>query len=141
MFKTAGAAKSCTYLINAVGPITCKDLALSYNYIQNDFRNVNWNRDIFIIDSEGLNSIRSETAWLKQALIAMLPVNTITIYVAKSTNKADLDQFMKYLRLVRVISGIKIHHGLGYIDNQEKFDGSNVVQQLLDRIRTFIKSS
>ena len=71
----------------------------------------------------------------------MLPVNTITIYVAKSTNKADLDQFMKYLRLVRVIGGIKIHHGLGYIDNQEKFDGSNVVQQLLDRIRTFIKSS
>ena len=106
LFKSAGTSKSCTYLINAVGPIKCKKLASSFNIIQDDFRNTNWHRDFFIIDSEGLNSINYETTWIKQALLAMLPVNTITIYVAKSTNKADLDQFMKYLRLVRVIGGI-----------------------------------
>ena len=79
LFKSAGTSKSCTYLINAVGPIKCKHLASSFDIIQEDFRNINWNKDIFIIDSEGLNSINYETSWLKQALIAMLPVNTITI--------------------------------------------------------------
>ena len=36
---------------------------------------------------------------------------------------------MKYLRLVRIIGGIEIHHGLGYINNFELFDGLNVIDQ------------
>lgn len=60
----------------------------------------------------------------------MLPINSVSLYVAKSTNKSDLDQFMKYLRLVRIIGGIEIHHGLGYINNFELLDGPNVIDQL-----------
>lgn len=37
---------------------------------------------------------------------------------------------MKYIRLVRVIGGIEIHHGLGYINNFEIFDESNTIEEL-----------
>ena len=129
LFKTAGSAKACTRLINGFGPMKCKELSFMHLIEQNDKNNPNLERDIFIIDSEGLNALNEETAWLKQALLAMLAVNTISFYVANSININDLDQFMKYLRFETVIGGKKIEHGLGYINNKENFDGSNVIEQ------------
>lgn len=134
IFKTAGSSIACTHNINAYGPIKCVDFAKSYGIQREDIKNKNWNRDIFIIDSEGLNSLlTSETSWLKQALLAMLPINSLTFYVANSTNKANLDQFMKYLKLVRIIGKMEIHHGFGYINNQEKFDGIDITKKVLEQ--------
>ena len=129
LFKTAGSSKACTRLINALGPIKDTELMELFQ-IKPESKNLN--RDIFIVDSEGLNALNDETAWLKQALLAMLPVNTLTFFVAKTTNKKELDEFMKYLRLESFIGSRKIEHGLGYIDNQQTFDGSDIIEQLYD---------
>lgn len=131
LFKTAGSSSSCTREINAVGPIKCRQIASAFG-LTTDY-NPNFDRDIFIVDSEGLNAFDGETPWLMQALLAMLPINTVTLYVAKSINKNDLNQFMKYLKLIRVIGGMEIHHGLIYVNNQERFDGSNVIEQLIEQ--------
>ena len=131
IFKTAASTKSCTHLIHGVGPIKCKEFASLFGINLSNISNNNKNRDIFIIDSEGLNSIDGETIWLKQAIISTLPLSTVSLYVSIAINKSELDSFMKYLRLVRVIGGVEIHHGLAYVHNKATYDGSNVMEQLM----------
>ena len=100
LFKSAGSSKSCTKSINSVGPIKFNDFASSFEIITEEFNESHLNRDIFIVDSEGVESF-DETPWLKQALFAMFPINTTTFYVSRMYNPGELEEYTKYLNLIQ----------------------------------------
>ena len=137
-FKVSGCADSCTHRINAVGPVKCKEIASLFdiNININEYDEDNKNRDIFIIDSEGLFAVKGEIKWLKQAICSMISLVNVSFYASKSFDTIYLNDFMKYSSIIQTFENINVHHGFSFINNLAIIDGDNVLQKLSEQNKT-----
>lgn len=139
LFKVSGSSTSCTHRINAVGPVKYKEIAAAFDIDIDEYDDDNKNRDIFIIDSEGLFSISGEVIWLKQAICSMIPLVNVSLMVSNSINTTYFNDFMNYSVLIQTFENKNIHHGFCFINNKENIDGSNILQKLSDQNKSMTK--
>jgi hypothetical protein len=114
---------SCTKGFSCIGPIKGSELIKKYEIGIDEKNNNNINnRDFFIIDSEGLDSIYGETEWLKFGLCILFQVSSVCLYVDVGTTVTSLNEISSYIHLNRFISEkVEMKSGLGVILNKADY--------------------